>query len=255
MARLRNKCSIFFRLQAQKVKIPVNPQAIEIQYPTDHKTYDVLGMGEIVVPRKPSLKMVSWESFFPTDRNKSYVNSGAKNPAFYVRCFERALREKQILRLIISRSGSFDTNMRCIVSDFKIKDKGGEPGDIYYSLKLQEYKSYSPSTLTIITPPVQPEQNWGSGVVVTSAEVTDVVAETQRPVETPVLRVGAGVIVHGVYCNDSYGSKPHGMANNISTEIKRIVTGNPYPVLVGNYGWVQESQLQLAQSAPDFRPY
>ena len=29
--------------------------------------------------------------------------------------------------------------------------------------------------------------------------------------KTPVLRVGAGVIVHGVYCNDSYGSKPHGM--------------------------------------------
>lgn len=255
MARLRNECSIFFRLQAQKVKIPVNPQEIEIQHPTDHKTYDILGMGEIVVPRKPSLKMVSWESFFPADLNKSYVNRGAKKPVFYVRCFERALREKQILRLIISRSGSFDTNMRCIVSDFKIKDKGGEPGDIYYSLELQEYRSYSPSTLTIITPPQQPEQSGVSGVVGLPDGAVYVAAETQRPVETPVLRVGAAVVVNGDYCNDSYGSKPHGTANNITTEVKRIVAGNPYPVLVGNYGWVQESQLQLTELTPDFRPY
>lgn len=246
MARIRNECSIFFRLQAQKVKIPVNPAEIKMQCPTDNQTYDILGIGEIVVPRKPSLKVVSWDSFFPEDLNAPYVNSGAKKPAFYVRCFERALREKQILRLIISRSGSFDTNMRCIVSDFETKDKGGEPGDIYYSLELQEYKSYAPSTLTIVTPPAQSEQTGVSGVAAGMAQNgASVAVETPRPVETPVLRVGATVIVNGVYCNDSYGSKPHGMANNITTVINRIVTGNPYPILVGHYGWVQESQLQI----------
>ena len=63
--------------------------------------------------------------------------------------------------------------------------------------------------------------------------------------ETPVLRVGATVVVNGEYCYDSYGGKPHGIANNISTTVTRIVTGNPYPVHVGSYGWVQESQLQI----------
>ncbi len=248
MVRIRNKYSIFLRFQAQKVKIPVNPTEIGIQRPTDNQTYDILGTGEIVVPRNPSLKVVSWDSFFPKDLSAPYVNSGAKKSEFYVRCFERALREKQILRLIISRSGCFDTNMRCIVSSFETKDKGGEPGDIYYSLELQEYKSYAPSTLTIVTPPVQPEQQTGvSGVAAGMVRSgVSAAAETPRPVETPVLRVGATVIVNGVYCNDSYGSKPHGMANNITTVVGRIVAGNPYPILVGHYGWVQESQLQIA---------
>lgn len=259
--RVKNKCSIFLRFGIKKAKIPVNPEEIEVQYSADHKTYDVLGAGEIVVPKKPSLKVVSWDGFFPKNVNASYVNSGARKPEFYVRCFEEALKEKQICRLIISRTGGFETNMKCIVSDFKIKDKGGEPGDIYYSVKLQEYKFYVPSTVTVITPPAAlvpvlgnasgsgssgsgfgKSAGAGAGTVSASAPAA---VETPRPVEVPVLRVGATVVVNGIYCNDSYGSKPHGTANNITTAVRRIVSGSPYPVLVGNYGWVQESQLQV----------
>ena len=39
--------------------------------------------------------------------------------------------------MIITRSGVYDTNMKCIVSNFEVKDKGGEPKDIYYSLELK----------------------------------------------------------------------------------------------------------------------
>lgn len=69
--------------------------------------------------------------------------------------------------------------------------------------------------------------------------------ESPREVETPVLRVGAPVIVNGEYCYDSYGSKPHGTANNLSAAVTRIVSGNPYPIHVGSHGWVMESQLQI----------
>jgi hypothetical protein len=60
-----------------------------------------------------------------------------------------------------------------------------------------------------------------------------------------VLRVGASVVVNGEYCYDSTGSKPHGTANNLSTTVTRIVSGAAYPVHVGSYGWVAESQLQI----------
>ena len=65
MARVKSSCAIYVVFGGRKVKIPVNPEEIEIKYPTDHKTYDVIGLGEIVVPRRPSLREVSWESFFP----------------------------------------------------------------------------------------------------------------------------------------------------------------------------------------------
>lgn len=124
MAKLKIGCSIYLAFAGKKVKLPVNPEEIEIKNPTDHKTYDVIGVGEIVVPRKPSLKEVSWESFFPGDRQAVYVNGGAKSPSYYLKYFEKALKKKQICRLIITRSGGADTNMKCIVSNFETKVKG-----------------------------------------------------------------------------------------------------------------------------------
>ena len=105
MAKIKNGCSIYIKFGSRKVKLPVNPEEIEIKYPTDHKTYSVIGIGEIVVPRKPSLKVVSWESFFPGSLDDPYVNGNAKSPDGYVEYFEKALKKKQKCRLIISRSG------------------------------------------------------------------------------------------------------------------------------------------------------
>ena len=127
--------------------------------------------------------------------------------------------------------------MRCIVSEFKTSDKGGEPGDMYYSLELQEYREHEPKTVSIVTAAAENQSD--------AAVQVEASAEGQREVETPVLRVGASVVVNGEYCYDSYGSRPHGTANNLSTTVTRIVSGNPYPVHVGAYGWVLESQIQI----------
>ena len=59
------------------------------------------------------------------------------------------------------------------------------------------------------------------------------------------MRVGASVVANGRYYYDSYGGRPYGTANSLSTTVTRIVSGNPYPIHIGHYGWVQESQLQI----------
>lgn len=230
----RNTCSIYVKFGKKKVKIPVNPEEPVIQRPTNHKKYEVLGLGEIVVPKKPSLKTVSWECFFPQDTGASYVNSGAREPEYYVDFFEKALEKEQVGRLVITRSGSYDTNMKCLVASFETKDRGGEPGDVYYSLELEEYRPYGPETLAVITAPAAAD----------SPEV-EISAQAPRAVETPVLRAGAQVMVNGEYCYDSQGSRPHGTAANLSTTVTRIVPGSPFPVHVGHYGWVREEQLQI----------
>lgn len=215
--------------------IPVNPEEINIKYPSDNKDYDVIGIGKVVVPRKPSLKEISWESFFPASTSDPYVDADAYDPEEYVDWFENAMKKNQKVRLIITRDRLYDTNIRCIVSDFETTDKGGEPRDMYYSVTLREYRDYSPETVSIITTPAE-----------TAADQTvEATSEAERPVETPVLRVGASVIANGQYWYDSYGAKPFGTANNISTTVTRIVEGNPYPVHIGSYGWVTADQLQI----------
>lgn len=216
----------------QRIKIPVNPQEIEIQDSTSHKTCEVLGLGEILLPKKPALKVVSWECFFPRPGNDPYLNSKARAPEFYVDQIEEAVKNKTVGRLIISRSELYDTNMRCVINGFKTIDKGGEPGDIYYSIEFKEYRDYAPKIISVISSPL-------------AGEPAQAAAEKERDVDKPVLRVGASVIANGKYWYDSYGSRPFGTANNLSTSVTRIVEGNPYPVHIGAYGWLMADQLQI----------
>ena len=92
IVKIQNGTSIYLKFGSKKLKIPVNPEEIEIKYQTDHKEYDVLGVGNIVIPRKPSLKETSWESFFPSG-NDPYRNTGAQTPKKYVDFIEKAMKQ------------------------------------------------------------------------------------------------------------------------------------------------------------------
>jgi len=227
-----------------RIKIPVNPEEINITYPSNNQTFEVLDTGEIVVPMPPGLTEVQFESFFPADMDDPYTIGGG-SPGSIVRALTNAKKRKRKGRLIISRSELFDTNLRCIIEEFSTTDKGGEPGDIYYSIMLKEFRSYGAQSVTIVQP--APATEAVTAAVASTAEAIKAQATTttERPVETPVLRVGAQVIANGEYCYDSYGSTPHGTANNLQTTVTRIANGNPYPVHIGSYGWLQESQLQI----------
>lgn len=127
--------------------------------------------------------------------------------------------------------------MRCIIEEFTIKDKGGEPDDIYYSIKLREYRDYSAQSVTLT--PMSESERLDTGVDTAQATAT-----SERPIETPVLRVGAQVIVNGPLCYDSAGNPPWQAASGLSATVARIESGGAYPIYVGS-GWVQESELQI----------
>jgi hypothetical protein len=213
----------------KKIKIPVNPSEINITTPTNNKTYEVLSKGEVVVQMPSGLKEVSFESY--VSNNDEPFTDGSISPRSFVKALQKAMDKKIKGRLIISRSDLFDTNMRCIIEEFTTKDKGGEPDDIYYSIKLKEYRSYAAESVTI----VQPQADSATAQATASAD---------RSVETPTLRVGAQVIVNGPLCYDSAGNPPWQAASGLSATVARIESGGAYPVYVGS-GWVQESELQI----------
>ena len=223
----------------RRIQIPVNPAELNITYPSNNETYTVLGVGEIVVPRKPGLTEVNWEGLLPADGDDPYTYGEGATPGNIIRTLTRAKENKRAGRLVISRSGLFDTNLQCIIEEFTTRDKGGEPRDIYYTITLKEYRDYSPQVATFVQQPTASEQ------LPDAIKVAEAITEDARPVETPVLRVGAQVIANGKYWYDSYGSSPYGTANNLKTSVTRIVGGAPYPVHIGSYGWLQEDQLQI----------
>jgi hypothetical protein len=119
--KVPNGTSIYLQF-GRKIKIPVNPSDISIKRPSNNKTYEVLDKGEIVVPMPAGLTEVSFESFIPSDSSVPYANSSI-SPKAFVKALESAKKNKTKGRLIISRSGLFDTNLRCIIEEFETKGK------------------------------------------------------------------------------------------------------------------------------------
>ena len=46
MGKLKSDFSVYISFGGTKIKLPVNPEEIEIQYPTNHKTYDFKSLGK-----------------------------------------------------------------------------------------------------------------------------------------------------------------------------------------------------------------
>lgn len=238
---MRNKYKFFADVGGDTIEFPVNPKEYSISYPSDNKTYNVLDIGEIVVPRLPSLMEVSWESYFPGDSDDPLIyGHDWSDPEDYVEAIIDARDNQEICDLVISRydargSKMFDTNISAVIDSFETTEKGGEAGDVYYKIKFKEYRDFAPIK---VSPPL-PEQ----------PSQTVQINDQPRPLAAaPELRVGATVIANGTYFSSSYGDKPTGTANNLSTTVSRIIpdASRPYPILIGgSRGWIKADQLQV----------
>lgn len=136
---------VYFKTDKQTIQLPVNPQELSVTYGGDNTNYNLIGKGEVVIPRLPKLATVEITSFFP--RN-SYIAGTVSNawhkPEDYVRFFQTMQARRQVFHFIANRwdadSPMFDTSFDAVISDFTITDKGGEAGDVYFSLTVSEYR-------------------------------------------------------------------------------------------------------------------
>lgn len=238
---MRNRYKFFVDIGSDTIEFPVNPKEYTISYPTDHKTYDVLDVGEIVVPRLPSLMEVSWESYFPGNSDDALIYGHSwEEPGDYVEAIKEAMDNQKVCDLVISRydsSGSqmYDTNISAVITAFETTEKGGEAGDVYFKIKFKEYRDYAPIKVSL----PRTEQ---------STELIQIEEQPRPAAAAPELHVGASVIANGTYYSSSYGDKPTGTANNLSTTISRIIpdASRSYPILIGgSRGWIKADQLQV----------
>jgi hypothetical protein len=162
--------------------IPVLPEKLEINENGDNKTYEVVNLGEINSINIPKLTEISFESFFPMDyvpymrvvyaKDEIYVAPKPLfTPEYYVNKIRAWRNARQKIRFIFT-GGPLEVNDLFTIENFKLSEKGGEVGDIYYSIELKLYRKYMAKKAIIVQP--TPE----------SAPVMESQLE-ERPVETP----------------------------------------------------------------------
>lgn len=220
---------ILFILENSILRIPVNPETLSLASPADNKTYNILDLGEIVVPQTPALCEISWESFFPQNIDEIVNTEGLKKPMDYVDAFNGFKTFRQVVTLTVNRAINDEPqkgfNLDVVVENFEIIEKGGEPGDIYYSISLKEYRHYMAKTITL------ERNNDGEVKAVTS---------NQREQPKNVITIGSNVAVTGQLYRDSFGNAPGRVLEKYSGKINLIADGRkcPYHITTPDGAWL-----------------
>lgn len=245
---MANKFGLFFARDATVIRLPVNPEKLPEARGSENETYNVLSLGPIMVPRAPSLRVVTISSFFPGRPFSGVLTAGGfEDPAFYIDFFRSAMADCVPIRYTPVRyyeDGTpfltGDTGYEVLVTQFDTEERGGETGDFYYDLELTEYKAYAPKTIQIQQP-----------------TATDAPAQaTEAPTrETPPaqLVVGSVCLANGSWYYTSYGDEPHGVGSGRRVVVSRIVDASRQcPIHVvsesgGALGWMARESLLVVQ--------
>lgn len=120
--------------------LPVNPEELTIQRASEGETVDILGIGEIGIPKSPSLAIINIESFTWADRM-------SENPKNWADWFKTWQRSKKSARFTVEELG-YNLNVTCDAFNYTVK--AGEETDVYYELSLKEYRPYGATLVTVV---------------------------------------------------------------------------------------------------------
>lgn len=245
------------------VELPVNPQEITITYPANPTNYDVEGVGDVVIPRIPKLANVTFESFFPREAVYITGTNGTSwsNPEWYVNFFRNLQTSREPFELTIIRGTDtyydgdsvfpthqqyFDTVFdKAVLLDLSISDKGGEPGDVYYSMTISGYRDASPKTMAELA-----EETIENGEI-TEQKLVPVV---NRPPQRGAIVPNRTVEISGeVYEEPEDTNKDWELSRQQANRIDRIVTrvlppsvsGKLHSVYVNGLGWIDDKCCRL----------
>lgn len=241
---MENRYGLYLSRDGTTLRFPVNPESYKISRDSDNGTYNVLGVGPIMVPRTPKLQVITWSGLLPGRPEGDVVTAGRfQPPEFYIRFLKAAMDERTAVRFVANRcledgAPLFDTNLEVLVTAFHTEERGGETGDFYYELGLTEYRDYSAKTVVLR----QPE----------AGQAVEAAATPTRAIPAGRLTVGQDVIVNGNYYYSSWGAEPHGTFSGFQGKISRIITNDPrracpYHITTpagGARGWVKREQIQ-----------
>ena len=127
----------------REIDIPVLPEKLKVTSPGNNDTATVLVLGDILILRKKGLRTIAWDSFFPA-HSAPYVTGRVRDPV-------------EIVQAIQAARDGLDP-VRFLVETFDYEERAGELGDFYYSIKLSEWKDYSPRRIALPAEPEQPAQ-------------------------------------------------------------------------------------------------
>lgn len=131
----------------REINIPVLPAKLNVSSPGKNERVTVLELGEVLLLRKKGLRILSWESFFPVSK-APYTVGQIRDPVSIVQAIQKVRDQKSPVRFLITGT-DLDCNLRMGIDSFEYEERSGELGDLYYTIKLYEWKDISPKRIVL----------------------------------------------------------------------------------------------------------
>jgi nucleoid-associated protein YgaU len=131
----------------REINIPVLPAKLNVSSPGKNERVTVLELGEVLLLRKKGLRILSWESFFPVSK-APYTVGQIRDPVSIVQAIQKTRDQKSPVRFLITGT-DLDCNLRMGIDSFEYEERSGELGDLYYTIKLYEWKDISPKRIVL----------------------------------------------------------------------------------------------------------
>lgn len=142
--------AVFFDKDELTIRLPVNPEKIEISKAQAIEKYNVLMLGQIAKQTGTELDKYSFEAEIPSNPYSYVLTPGGFLPAeIYLRLFETWRKSNEPVRLVIVNEESTDISTLVLVESLNITENAGEEGDYVVSFSLTEYKPFGMKEVVI----------------------------------------------------------------------------------------------------------
>ena len=137
-----------YEIRLGEMKLPILPENLKEICQMDNKKYDTFGAGQCVLPGSAKLHAWTISAYFPADGD---IAPSAYRE-YYTGLVQRATGElPEPVEFSVIRVGEDGIDMIPVDADvlfesIEWEDRKGEPGDIYYTFKLIEYKTFGTTT-------------------------------------------------------------------------------------------------------------
>lgn len=230
---------IFIEYNNRVVQIPVNPEKFGVNTSGNNDTAEIIALGEIVIPRRPKLSSISWESFFPYEPWFPAIRTTGdfKSADFYVNFLRQIQDDCKPCHLTVTGIG-FDDDV--VIESFDYHHQAGDHEDTYYSISFKRYQPYSVTIVSVVD-----IQNQIKAMGKPSAS-----SVTLNPTE---ITIGCEVFLNGRVHLDSYGSKPGKTFTNYKCKVNLINKKGSHPYHVttpsgGHLGWVTKDSVSFSKA-------
>lgn len=133
---------MIIQFKSEYLKLPINPESIQPTRSASNSDINIIGLGAATRKGDPGLRSFTISSFFPGYNSYFYTGVLPKTCIEFITKIWETDNTDNTVAKITTTGLPVNLNMYFVIDSFDYEHKAGEEDDIYYDLKIKEYKPY-----------------------------------------------------------------------------------------------------------------